>query len=156
MRPGPLPLEILVRLVEFLNERTKTNLRLLMDIRPEERFKRPRNFRIAAGAECRSVYQRSSTPDVPAIQAISLAEGVQATTNVLQRIGRGMRPKDGGRNEVLVADFVPTCWPKGWEHAESRAATYEAEGYEVRVVESWPKFSDKGDHPDLLPFKEWE
>lgn len=89
--------------------------------------------------------------DVPGIEAVVLAEGVKACTNVLQRIGRGMRKKTEGVNEVWVVDFVPTCHPKLVEHGCERADAYEAEGHEVKIVDRW-----NPDDPNMLPFLIWD
>jgi superfamily II DNA or RNA helicase len=93
--------------------------------------------------------------DIPGLDALVLAEGVKVQTNAIQRVGRGMRGKKGRLNEVWVVDFAPTCHPKLVDHAADRASAYDAEGYEVVVLEDWPK---KGEEPDgeLLPFKEWD
>ena len=93
--------------------------------------------------------------DVPGIDAIVLAEGVKVQTNSLQRVGRGMRGKKDTLNEVWVVDFCPTCHPKLSDHAYARAVAYTSEGYEVAVLEEWPK---PGEEPvgELLPFKEWD
>ncbi|KKM20127.1 hypothetical protein LCGC14_1648660 [marine sediment metagenome] len=93
--------------------------------------------------------------DMPGIEAIVLAEGVKAQTNVLQRIGRGMRKK-GGTNEVWVVDFCPTCHEKLSDHAADRVAAYASEGYEVCIVEEWPSMNDEAAdlEGELLPFKE--
>jgi len=93
--------------------------------------------------------------DVPGIEALVLAEGVKVNTNVLQRIGRGMRRKKGGDNTVWVVDFAPTCHPKLLEHALKRAESYEGEGYEVRVVEEW-RTDEDFDEKELLPFLNWD
>jgi superfamily II DNA or RNA helicase len=89
--------------------------------------------------------------DLKGVEALVLAEGVKISTNVLQRIGRGMRKKEKGPNEVWVVDFVPTVHPKLIEHAMKRARIYEGEGYEVKLVTTWPE-----DDTDLLPFEKWE
>lgn len=94
--------------------------------------------------------------DVRAIEAIVLAESVKASTNVLQRVGRGMRITKDGVSDVWIVDFVPTCHPKLIEHALERVKAYESEGYEVVVVEEWPEFDDTDFHDDLLPFEQWE
>lgn len=92
--------------------------------------------------------------DVPAIDAIVLAEGIKSPTNAIQRIGRGMRRKKGD-NDLWVVDFVPLCHDVLKRHAEKRAVAYEDEGYEVMVVEEWP--TEEEDAPDdLLPFLAWE
>ena len=91
--------------------------------------------------------------DVRGIDAIVLAEGVTANTSALQRIGRGMR-RDS--SDVWVVDFVPLGSDVLIEHASKRAAIYESEGYEVRVLESWPKDSPSLPPADLLPFETWD
>lgn len=91
--------------------------------------------------------------DVPSIEAIVLAEGVKKGTNVLQRIGRGMRRKREGRNEVWIADIVPTCHPKLIEHALKRCEAYERVEYDVQVIDEWSR--DPGDEGTLLPFVAW-
>jgi len=93
--------------------------------------------------------------DVPGVDAMVLAEGVKSVVNVLQRVGRGMRRKRDGANEVWIVDFVQTCHWKLIEHALKRAEAYTSEGYEVTVVEDWPE--DSHVIPDdLLPFEDWE
>jgi superfamily II DNA or RNA helicase len=88
--------------------------------------------------------------DLDNVEAIVLAEGVKANTNVLQRIGRGMRR--GGR-EVWIVDFVPTNHPTLGAHAYARAKHYEGEGHEVLFVGEWPKLDFGSPLPDdLLPF----
>lgn len=91
--------------------------------------------------------------DVPSLDAVVFAEGVRASTNALQRVGRGMRR--GGDNEVWVVDFVPLCHPKLKDHAVERCLAYEREGYDVRVLEVWPEKS-QATPDDLLPFNAWD
>lgn len=91
--------------------------------------------------------------DVRGIDAIVLAEGVTANTSALQRIGRGMR-RDS--EDVWVVDFVPLGSDVLIEHASKRAAIYEREGYEVRVLESWPEDQPSLPPDDLLPFETWD
>lgn len=91
--------------------------------------------------------------DVPGIDALVLAEGVKVSTNSLQRIGRSMRKK-AGENVAWVVDFVPTNHPKLTEHALERCESYEGEGYEVELLESWPADGDaEFDEGALLPFR---
>ena len=92
--------------------------------------------------------------DVPGIDALVLSEGVKINTNVIQRIGRGMRRKDGA-NDVLVVDFVVLCHPRLADHGLQRCETYENEGYEVVTVEDWPAKDDEDFDGDLLPFFDW-
>lgn len=91
--------------------------------------------------------------DVGGIDAIVMAEGISANTSALQRIGRGMR---AGKPDVWVVDFVPTGSATLREHAARRADVYEQEGYEVVVLEEWPRKLNEGKPPkDLLPFATW-
>lgn len=93
--------------------------------------------------------------DVPEIGAIVLAEGVKTPINVLQRIGRGMRVKRDGPNDVWVVDFVPTCHERLRAHGEARVHAYTDEGYEVVRVTRWPLADARETPPDLLPFATW-
>jgi superfamily II DNA or RNA helicase len=92
--------------------------------------------------------------DIPGVDSIVLAEGVRSMTNTLQRIGRGMR-RDS--KDVWVVDIVPTCHSMLTNQAASRADTYEAEGYEVQLVDSWPAPDEDLDDAEgeLLPFLTW-
>lgn len=96
----------------------------------------------------------SEGEDLPSIDAIVLAEGIKSNINSIQRIGRGMRPKEGGDGSVWVVDVVPTCHPRLMEHALQRVEAYEGEGYEVKIVTRWPK-PGENELFDLLPFKTW-
>ena len=87
--------------------------------------------------------------DIPGVNGIVLAEGVKATTNSRQRVGRGMR---GDTEDVWVLDFVPTCDETLQEHAAQRAEAWEGEGYEVIVWRDWPE----GDDTLSLPFEQWD
>lgn len=87
--------------------------------------------------------------DIPGVNGIVLAEGVKATTNSRQRVGRGMR---GDTEDVWVIDFVPTCDDTLQEHAAQRAEAWEGEGYEVIVWRDWPE----GDSDLRLPFERWD
>lgn len=91
--------------------------------------------------------------DVASIDAIVLGEGVKVSTNSRQRVGRGMRPDS---KDVWVVDFVPVCHPKLMQHAYSRALTYEAEGYEVRILDRWPGPGELDFGDELLPFLKWD
>lgn len=94
--------------------------------------------------------------DAPGIDALVLAEGVKANTNVIQRIGRALRKKKTGENVAWIVDIVPLAAKKLIDHAHQRCRLYEGEGYEVRLVESWPKKDDKEDPVGMLPFETWK
>lgn len=87
--------------------------------------------------------------DIPGVDGIVLAEGVKATTNSRQRVGRGMR---GDTEDVWVLDFVPTCYKTLREHAAQRAEAWEGEEYEVLVWTEWPEDGDVLE----LPFGRWD
>ncbi len=93
--------------------------------------------------------------DIKNVEAVVLAEGVKVITNVLQRIGRGMRLKPQCNNTVWVVDFIPCSHRRLYEHGIERILHYEAEGHVVQVVDEWPALADK-DYlwPTLLPFAE--
>lgn len=90
--------------------------------------------------------------DVKAISGIVLAEGIKATVNAVQRVGRGMRQNEEG--DVWVVDFVPTCHYTLMNHAMQRCEAWEKEGYEVGVLTNWPPPSDTDEN--LLPFRHWD
>lgn len=92
--------------------------------------------------------------DVGGVGGIVLAEGVKALTSNLQRIGRGMR---GDTDDVWVVDIVPTCHRTLTNHALQRCEDYEDAGYDVVVVEDWPRRKMLRNLPaDLLPFEHWD
>lgn len=70
--------------------------------------------------------------DVPAVDTIILAGGGKAHTKVLQRIGRGLRQKDG-RNELVVIDFIDDVNKYLLEHSRERIEVYEREGFDIKV-----------------------
>lgn len=171
-----------VRAVCWLVEQGRQTLILT---RRKEHFKRIANLLEEAGLEFRAVWGSTPTPerddakkllnagkikvllatvifdegeDVERIEGLVLAEGVKVPTNVLQRIGRGMRKKyHQEENDVWVVDFCPTNHPKLMEHARDRVRTYESESHEVLVVEAWPEKDDtEFDDKHLLPFNRWE
>jgi superfamily II DNA or RNA helicase len=71
--------------------------------------------------------------DVPAVDLLVLAGGGVTNIKLLQRIGRGMRKKDG-RNQLQVIDFVDDTNQYLLEHSLSRSKLYEQEGFEVEVI----------------------
>lgn len=90
--------------------------------------------------------------DVGGIDAIVLAEGVKVETSSVQRIGRGMR-KDS--EDVWVVDIVPVSHKKLMEHALKRCEAYEERGYEVMIVDDWPRMNSPVPD-DMLPFESWD
>lgn len=91
--------------------------------------------------------------DLSGVGGIVLAEGVKAVTTNLQRIGRGMRRDT---SDVWIVDFVPTCNETLSEHALLRCEDYEKAGYDVLIVEDWPRGHLSKIPKDLLPFETWD
>jgi superfamily II DNA or RNA helicase len=71
--------------------------------------------------------------DVPAVDTIILAGGGKAHTKLLQRIGRGLRQKDDGRNELDVIDFIDDTNKYLLKHSQERIDVYGREGFEVQI-----------------------
>jgi superfamily II DNA or RNA helicase len=75
----------------------------------------------------------STGEDMPNCRALVFAEGVQSYANAMQRIGRGMRRKTTGLNEVWVVDPVPPPSRVLLNHATKRIEAYEEAGYAHKV-----------------------
>ena len=71
--------------------------------------------------------------DVPGLDSVILAAGGASQVKVIQRIGRGLRPKEG-RNEVHIHDFMDGDNEYLLNHSEKRLNTYEQEGFDVEVA----------------------
>jgi len=72
--------------------------------------------------------------DLPAVDVLVLAGGGKAFVKILQRLGRGMRHKEG-RNTLRVIDFVDDTSVVLMQHSIRRAEVYENEGFDVKIVE---------------------
>jgi superfamily II DNA or RNA helicase len=70
--------------------------------------------------------------DVPSVDMVILAGGGKAHTKLLQRVGRGLRQKDG-QNELIVIDFMDDTNKYLLEHSRERIEVYGQEGFEVQV-----------------------
>lgn len=70
--------------------------------------------------------------DVPAVDLLVLAGGGKGYKRLLQRLGRGMRRKEG-HNVLMVIDFMDMGDIYLRRHSKTRKAVYEAEGFEVIV-----------------------
>lgn len=73
--------------------------------------------------------------DIPAIHSLILAAGGKSYVKLLQRIGRGLRYKDGD-NKLVVYDFIDTSNKHLQNHSDERLRTYEDEGFEVKTISS--------------------
>lgn len=72
--------------------------------------------------------------DVPAVDLLVLASGGVTNIKLLQRIGRGMRRKEGS-NQLQVIDFVDDTNKYLLEHSLARAKIYEGEGFQVEMIQ---------------------
>lgn len=68
--------------------------------------------------------------DVPAVDRIVIAGCGKSPVKLLQRLGRGMRRKEG-HNSLTVIDFIDTGNQHLLNHAEARLDVYEQEGFKV-------------------------
>ena len=73
--------------------------------------------------------------DVPALDVIILACGGKSHIKLLQRIGRGLRRKDGD-NILHVYDFLDDTNKYLLNHSEERIDVYRKEAFQVEYVES--------------------
>lgn len=73
--------------------------------------------------------------DLPTLRALIFAAGGKSTKASLQRIGRGIRRKLEGKNEVEIYDFIDEGHKYILEHTLQRAKLYESEGFEVKEEE---------------------
>jgi superfamily II DNA or RNA helicase len=70
--------------------------------------------------------------DIPSVRALIIADGGQSVAAVLQKIGRGLRKKQGD-NRVDVVDFADTTHKWLARHSQERLSMYEGEGFQVVV-----------------------
>jgi superfamily II DNA or RNA helicase len=68
--------------------------------------------------------------DVPVINVLIMATGMEKYRRTIQRCGRGMRPKEG-QNRVFVFDFYDDQHPFLKKHSEYRLWTYRTEEYDI-------------------------
>lgn len=68
--------------------------------------------------------------DVPAVNVLIMATGMEKYRRTVQRCGRGMRPKPG-QNRVFIFDFYDENHPYLRKHSEYRMWTYREEEYEI-------------------------
>lgn len=68
--------------------------------------------------------------DVPAVNVLIMATGMEKYRRTVQRCGRGMRPKPG-QNKVFIFDFYDENHPYLVKHSKYRMWTYREEEYEI-------------------------
>jgi hypothetical protein len=71
--------------------------------------------------------------DVPAVDTIILAAGGKSHVKLLQRVGRGLRKKDGD-NTLIVHDFLDDTNSYLLEHSQERADTYARQKFETCIA----------------------
>lgn len=71
--------------------------------------------------------------DVPNIDSVILAGGGKSSVKLLQRIGRGMRKKEG-TNVLYIHDFIDDTNKYLLRHSDARISTYVEEGFETTVI----------------------
>jgi len=76
--------------------------------------------------------------DVPRVDTVILACGGKSYVKLLQRIGRGMRKKDDGKNELIIIDFIDDTNKYLLKHSDRRIKTYVSEGFDAKVVDAKP------------------
>jgi superfamily II DNA or RNA helicase len=70
--------------------------------------------------------------DVPAMNTVILAGGGKSHVKLLQRIGRGLRKKQGD-NVLTVHDFLDDTNVHLFKHSEARIETYVKEGFKKSI-----------------------
>jgi superfamily II DNA or RNA helicase len=68
--------------------------------------------------------------DLPSVGAVILAGGKKSQVQVLQQIGRGLRPSEG-KTDCVVADFVDSHNGLLYEHCQRRFKTMRAVGFDI-------------------------
>lgn len=72
--------------------------------------------------------------DVPAVDLVIMAGAGKSAIRLMQRIGRGMRPKADGRGLIII-DFIDSG-KYLLKQSYERAKFYESEGFEVVVMDA--------------------
>jgi len=68
--------------------------------------------------------------DVPSVNVLIMATGMEKYRRTVQRCGRGMRPKLG-QNKVFIFDFYDENHPYLKKHSDYRMWTYREEEYDI-------------------------
>lgn len=71
--------------------------------------------------------------DVPAVDTLIIAAGGRAKHRLLQRVGRGMRRKEGD-NVINIYDFIDDTNKYLLRHSESRVEVYEKEEFQIDLL----------------------
>ncbi|KKN62975.1 hypothetical protein LCGC14_0506850 [marine sediment metagenome] len=79
--------------------------------------------------------------DVPDVNIMVLAGGGKSDIKLLQRIGRGLRKKEG-RNIIEIHDFLDDTNEYLLKHTEERIDVYTREGFKVKIDKAETSISD--------------
>lgn len=90
-------------------------------------FSRRRDFALLTS----SIFDEGA--NVPEIRAVVFAGARRAPVELLQRIGRGIRKKDGD-NTLTIVDFRPSHCAMLADQYEDRRAVYRSEGFPVQRI----------------------
>lgn len=71
--------------------------------------------------------------DIPHLRAIIIAGAGKSQKQLLQRVGRGIRKKPQGPNEVEIYDFIDYVHPALKRQSRERLDVYKAEGFEIHI-----------------------
>ena len=72
--------------------------------------------------------------DVPAIDVVVLAGAGKSHIKLLQRIGRGLRKKEGEDNTLVIHDFIDDTNKYLFKHSKARVAVYKDEKFDKELI----------------------
>jgi superfamily II DNA or RNA helicase len=72
--------------------------------------------------------------DIPHLKVVLLAGGGKSPIKIIQRIGRGMRRKTEGENEVEIYDFLDTGNRYTKKHSVLRRRLYKQEEFDTELL----------------------
>lgn len=76
--------------------------------------------------------------DIPHLQGIIIAAAGKSQKQLLQRVGRGVRKKVQGPNEVEIFDFMDHNHPALRRQSRERLDIYKSQGFEVEISKAIP------------------
>lgn len=76
--------------------------------------------------------------DIPHLNALIIAAAGKSQKQLLQRVGRGIRKKHSGPNEVEIYDFFDKSHPILRRQSKDRLEIYRDQGFEVEICSTLP------------------
>lgn len=73
--------------------------------------------------------------NIGGVQVLVVADGGKSFRSLLQKVGRALRKKTTGRNEVLIIDFSDKTNPVLAKHSLRRIEIYQEEGFKLLFTE---------------------